>query len=70
VASCSLRLVKNESAPTTVHRLDCEQESCEGNLDLAAGARPNDIDLHPDCERRRRHIFRHAFDIQVGRIDH
>ena len=44
-------------------------ERREGSLDLAAVARPNDIDLHPDDGRRRRHVFRHVFDIRIGRID-
>ena len=41
----------------------------EGSFDLAAVVHPNDIDLHPKRVSGRRHVFRHAFDILIGRID-
>jgi len=43
-------------------------KSRESSLDLAAGAGPNDIDLHPGG-RRRRHVFHHPFNIRIGWID-
>ena len=41
----------------------------ECSLDIAAVACVNDVELHPEGDSRRCHVFRHGFDIRMGWVD-